>query len=178
MGNAEPGFYRGLTNLLVWIVWLFLLPLVLLFGLLIGEVFYWLSEAHWTRVTLCTLGNYMAAPNIPGVNQFVAHELDQCDVSTGALGLDIILNYVLNELTVFLSVPLISFWGIAIFVWLSGATDAAAIEIERRLEPQRESVPATTSPAGAVGVAAVAAALDPVSVASHEKKADEGNPIG
>jgi hypothetical protein len=103
MGKAELAFYRALTNVLIWMTWLCAVPLVFLGGLLIGEVFYWLAEAHWVRVTLCTLGNYLGAPNIPKVNQFVAHEMDRCDVGTGARGLDLIINCVLNELPAFIS---------------------------------------------------------------------------
>jgi hypothetical protein len=134
MGRAELGFYRGVTTLCIWATWLSALPLVFLGGLLIGEVFYWLAQAHWMRVTLCTLGNYASAPNIPGVNQFVQHELDRCDVNSGARGLDIILNYALNDLSVFMSLTALSFAGIFVFVYLAESAGRAADDIERRLE--------------------------------------------
>jgi hypothetical protein len=131
MNKSDLWLWRGLTNITVWMTWLFGLPLALLLGLLIGEGFYWLAEAHWIRVTLCTLGNYMASPNIPKVNQFVAHELDRCDVDTGARGLDLILNYCLNEASVFLSVAVVSILGMCVFIWLSELANDNADRIER-----------------------------------------------
>jgi hypothetical protein len=73
----------------------------------------------------------MASPNIPKVNQFVAHELDRCDVDTGARGLDLILNYCLNEASVFLSVPVVSILGMCVFIWLSELANDNADRIER-----------------------------------------------
>jgi hypothetical protein len=134
MSKAELGFYRGLTTLFIWMTWLCWFPMIFLGGLLIGEIFYWLSEAQWIRVTLCTLGNYATPRNIPGVNQFVQHELDRCDVNTGARGVDIILNYALNELSVFISLTALSFVGIFIFYYLAESVGEAADEMERKLE--------------------------------------------
>jgi hypothetical protein len=134
MHKGDLLLWRGLANLTVWITWLFALPLALLFGLLVGEVFYWLAEAHWIRVTLCTLGNYMASANIPKVNQLLAHESDRCFMDTGARGLDMILNYCLNEASVFLSVSVVSILGVCLGVGLSGAAETTVDEIERRLK--------------------------------------------
>jgi hypothetical protein len=109
--------------------------MAVLAGILIGNVFHWLYDAHWMRVTLCTLGNYASDRNIPGVNQLVQHEADRCDMDTGARGLDIILNYALNDVSAFISLGALSFVGISIFYFLAESVGETADNIERKLKP-------------------------------------------
>ena len=89
----ELWFYRGLQNIAVWVgAVVFLIPSLFLSVFLMGEAFQWFDKAHWIRITLCTLGNAARETRTHG-NVFVLHELDRCDVDTGAKGLDLILNY-------------------------------------------------------------------------------------
>lgn len=105
---------------------------MVLLGLLVGEVFYWLVEARWMRVTLCTLSNVMTSPSKQS-NEFIAHEFDRCDVATGARGFDLILNYFINDLSVFLSLSAVSFIGIGLGVYFQAVCIDAADRVERTL---------------------------------------------
>ena len=93
------------------------------------------DKAHWIRITLCTLGNAARETRTHG-NVFVLHELDRCDVDTGAKGLDLILNYYVNELSLFVSVPIYSILGMIVFGWLAGKWGNRADEIEVELTRQ------------------------------------------
>jgi hypothetical protein len=93
------------------------------------------SSSGTSRVTLCTLGNYASDRDIPGVNQLVQHEADRCDADTGARGLDIILNYALNDVSAFISLGALSFVGISIFYFLAESVGETADNIERKAKP-------------------------------------------
>jgi hypothetical protein len=144
---SKAGLYLGLATMeLILFLWL---PVAVIFGLLslmsllfylIGETVYWLLTAHWMRITLCTFGTTMAAPKIPNVNQGLAHELDRCDVETGARGLDLILSYVVNDISAFLWVSAASVLSVVLFVllaFLAEAADEAAYRITRKLKHQQ-----------------------------------------
>ena len=75
------------SNIAVWVgAVVFLIPSLFLSVFLMGEAFQWFDKAHWIRITLCTLGNAARETRTHG-NVFVLHELDRCDVDTGAKGL-------------------------------------------------------------------------------------------
>jgi hypothetical protein len=132
MNRGDLWLVRGLAKLLEWMTWLCTLPLMLLLGLLVGQVVYWLAEARWIRATLCTLNNYLGAPNIPKVNQFVAHELDRSEVNTGARGVDVILSYLINDMPLLLSGAAISMGGLILFIWAHQGLMDTADRIERQ----------------------------------------------
>src|SRR6516162_4629963 len=118
------------SNIAVWVgAVVFLIPSLFLSVFLMGEAFQWFDKAHWIRITLCTLGNAARETRTHG-NVFVLHELDRCDVDTGAKGLDLILNYYVNELSLFVSVPIYSILGMIVFGWLAGKWGNPADEIE------------------------------------------------
>jgi hypothetical protein len=137
MDRGDLWLVRGLAKIVEWLAWLCTLPLVLLLGLLVGEVFFWLFEAHWVRLTICTLYGYLNAPADKQVNQFLAHELDRCDVNTGARGVDLIVNYVLNEMPAFLSVSALSIFGLFLFIFMHQTLTDSIEKIEREAEAQR-----------------------------------------
>ena len=122
MSKLELWFYRGLANITQWVsVVVFLMPSLFLLIFLMREGLYWLGKAEWIRITLCTLGNAMGSANPdPHVNVFVLHQFDRCDVNTGVKGLDLILNYYINELPLFVSVPIYTILGMIVSGWLAG----------------------------------------------------------
>jgi hypothetical protein len=73
------------------------------------------------------------------VNQALVHELDRCDVDTGARGLDLMLNYVLNDISAFLWISAASILGVVLFVllaFLAEAADASRVA-DRRVRGRR-----------------------------------------
>jgi hypothetical protein len=86
-----------------------ILPLILV-GLL--SFWEWLATGHWVRATLCTasyaLGGPMDGPS------WESYEFIRCPVNTGLQVLDFILNYFINELSVFASVSTISAIGLVL----------------------------------------------------------------
>lgn len=137
MLKGELWLVRGLAKITEWLTWLCTAPLMLLLGLLVGEVFYWLFEAHWIRVTLCTLGAFFSAPADKNVNKFLAHEFDRCDVDTGARGVDLMVNYVLNEMPVFLSLSALSLIGLILFIAMHATLRVSIERDEREAEARR-----------------------------------------
>jgi hypothetical protein len=79
------------------------------------------------------------------VNQFLAHEFDRCDLATSARGLDLILNYLVNELSAFISVSVVSIFGLLLCRYLSEVSDGAAFRIECKLPPKQFEPPSQPS---------------------------------
>ena len=119
-------FYKALSMVIIQMGWvLFVVPLM---GL--GLLFFWewLVSAHWVRATLCTASYAFEDPR--GARSFESYEFVRCPVNTGLEGLDLILNYFINELSLFASVPIISAIGLVItaLLWarcVLGETEAA-----------------------------------------------------
>jgi hypothetical protein len=65
MSKAELWFYRKVSRGATSGAILFVMPSLFLLVFLMGECIYWLSNAHWIRITLCTLGNFMRWGNRP-----------------------------------------------------------------------------------------------------------------
>jgi hypothetical protein len=85
-----------------------ILPLIL-----VGLLFFWeWLNTHWVRATLCTvsyaLGGAMDGPS------WESYEFIRCPVNTGLQVLDFVLNYFINELSVFASVSIISAIGLVL----------------------------------------------------------------
>jgi hypothetical protein len=138
LSKLELWFWRGLQNVVAWGgVVVFIWPSFFLLIFLVGEGLYWFSEGKWIRMTLCTFDSAMRSWPDPYVNIFVLHQFDRCDVDTGAKGLDIVLNYYVNELSLFVSVPIYSFVGMAVFGWLAGKLGDRADKVEGELRRQR-----------------------------------------
>jgi hypothetical protein len=120
-------FYKALSVVIIQMGWV--LVVVSLMG--IGLLFFWewLVSAHWVRATLCTASYAFDDPRGAGPS-LETHEFSRCPINTGLDGLNFILNYFVNELSLFASVPIISAMGLLItaHLWarcVLGETEAA-----------------------------------------------------
>ena len=98
-------FYKTLSVVIIQMGWV--LVAVPLMG--IGLLFFWewLVSAHWVGATLCTASYAFDDPRGAGPS-LESHEFSRCPVDTGFDGLNLILNYFINDLSLFASVPIIS----------------------------------------------------------------------
>lgn len=98
-------FCKTLSVVIIQTGWvLFVAPLM---G--IGLLFFWewLFNAHWVRATLCTASYAFDDPRGAGPS-LETHEFSRCPVNTGLDGLNLVLNYFINDLSLFALVPIIS----------------------------------------------------------------------
>lgn len=104
-------FYKTLSVVIIQTGWvLFVAPLTGIGLLLSWE---WLVSAHWVPATLCTAS--YALDNISRAGPSLeTHEFSRCPVNTGLDGLNLILNYFINDLSLFTLVPIISAMGLVI----------------------------------------------------------------
>jgi len=97
--------YKTLSVVIVQMgIVLFVVPLMGI-GLLFS--WEWLVSAHWVRATLCTASYALYDPRGVGPSLEI-HAFSRCPVNMGLDGLNLILNYVINDLSLFALVPIIS----------------------------------------------------------------------
>ena len=98
-------FYKTLSVVIVQMgIVLFIVPLMGI-GLLFSRES--LVSAHWIPATLCTASYAFDDPRGAGPS-LETHEFSRCPVNTGLDGLNLILNFLINDLSLFALVPIIS----------------------------------------------------------------------
>ena len=95
-------FYKALSKVIIQVgVVLFVLPLIGLGLFFLGE---WLVTGHWVRATLCTAS--YAFDDLRDGPSLETYEFIRCPINTGVAGIDLILNCLINELSLLGRFPL------------------------------------------------------------------------
>jgi hypothetical protein len=136
MRKLGQWFFRGLSLTILGIT--FAIVFVSIFLPVMVFVWasgYWLFTAHWLNATPCFLVHYFQDHPKGSRPPLELYEVGRCSVTTGLEAVDGILDYFINDLSVFISGPIIAILALVILVYPGLMLMMASMRASREFKP-------------------------------------------